>query len=234
MRVAIVEDDEGEVRELKALFERYGRQHGEDITISAYGDAVNFLTDYRPDYDLVLLDIEMPLMDGMTAAGKLRELDPYVILVFVTNMRQYAVAGYSVNALDFMVKPVTWFDFERLMNKVRRAVEAGENRDVTVSGGGVLKRIPSSRIKYVEIYRHKLTVHTEFGDIETWGSLADIEEQVPADSFAKPKNCYLVNLKFLDGVEKEDVIVGSERLKISHIRRKEFMEALMRYLGRRR
>ena len=76
MRVAIVEDDEGEVRELKALFERYGRQHGEDITISAYGDAVNFLTDYRPDYDLVLLDIEMPLMDGMTAAGKLRELDP--------------------------------------------------------------------------------------------------------------------------------------------------------------
>ena len=234
MRVAIVEDDEGEVRELKALFERYGRQHGEDITISAYGDAVNFLTDYRPDYDLVLLDIEMPLMDGMTAAGKLRELDPYVILVFVTNMRQYAVAGYQVSALDFMVKPVAWFDFERLMNKVKRVVAANDDRELTVSSGGVLRRIPFSHIKYAEIYRHKLTIHTEYGDIDTWGSMAELEKQMPPDLFAKPKNCYIVNLKFVEAVEKEEVIIGGERLKISHIKRKEFIDALMRYLGRRR
>ena len=234
MRIAIVEDDESEVDELKALFDRYKSKHGGEFTISVFGEAVSFLTGYRPDYDLVLLDIEMPLLDGMTAAGKLRKLDPYVPIVFVTNMRQYAVAGYQVSALDFMVKPVAWFDFERLMNKVKRVVAANDDRELTVSSGGVLRRIPFSHIKYAEIYRHKLTIHTEYGDIDTWGSMAELEKQMPPDLFAKPKNCYIVNLKFVEAVEKEEVIIGGERLKISHIKRKEFIDALMRYLGRRR
>ncbi|HIV63204.1 MAG TPA: LytTR family DNA-binding domain-containing protein [Firmicutes bacterium] len=234
MRLAIVEDDKSAADELRALLRGYEKEHGGSYAVDVFADAVTFLTAYRPDYDVVFLDIEMPMMDGLTAAEKLREIDPYVILVFVTNMRQYAINGYAVNALDFIVKPVSKFDFDRLMNKVRRALAAGEDKDVTITSAGMIRRIPSSRIKYVEIYRHKLTFHTEDGDIESWGSLADVETQVPADSFAKCNNCFLVNLKYVDGVEKEEVIIGGDRLRISHLRRKDFVAALTRWLGRRK
>ena len=84
----------------------------------------------------------------------------------------------------------------------------------------------------MEIYRHKLTFHTLKGDLESWGRLSDIEKQLPESSFFKCNNCFLVNLKYVDGIDKEDVLIGDDRLRISHLRKKDFVNALMRYLGR--
>ncbi len=105
MRIAIVEDEESATQELRVLFARYGKENNMEFSLDTFPDALKFLASYRADYDLVMLDIEMPFMNGMEGAEKLRKLDPYVPIVFVTNMRRYAVAGYKVNAIDFIM----WF-----------------------------------------------------------------------------------------------------------------------------
>lgn len=176
----------------------------------------------------------MPGMNGMKGAQKLREVDPDVPIVFVTNMARYAVKGYSVSAVDFIVKPVGYFDFSTMLDKVRRLRAAAQEQYIAVSSAGVLRRVLVSHIRYVDVYRHKLTIHTVDGDVEVWGALSDIEAQLPQEGFARCNNSYLVNFKYVDGVEKEEVVIGSDRLPVSHLRRKEFVAALARYLGARR
>ena len=231
MRVAIVEDEAESAAVLQAHFARYGKERGCTFAADVYTDAESFITGYRPDYDLVLFDIEMPGMNGMKGAQKLREVDPYVPIVFVTNMARYAVKGYSVGAIDFIIKPVGYFDFSTMVDKVRRLRAAQEERMISVTSAGVIRRIPVSHILYVEIYRHKLTFHTVEGDIEAWGSLSEVEAQLPAESFCRCNNSFLVNFKYVDGVEKEEVTIGKVRLPVSHLRRKDFLAAIARYLG---
>ena len=106
IRVAIVED-EAEIREqLMGYVQRYTRQYGTAFEVKTFADGLEILEDYRPAYDLILLDIEMKHLDGMETARRIRELDPDVMLVFITNMAQYAIKGYAVGALDYVLKPV--------------------------------------------------------------------------------------------------------------------------------
>ena len=234
MRVVIVEDDAEAVEKLKSYFHRYGVENGCEFAIDAYPDAVKFLTAYRSDSDLILLDIEMPMMNGMEGARKLREIDPYVPLVFVTNMSCYAVKGYSVGAIDFIIKPVGFFEFKTMLDRVRKFISSVEDKDISVSSQGVIRRIPVSRIKYVEVYRHKLTFHTVEGNVESWGSLQDVALQLPEEGFSRCNNGFIVNFKYVDYLEKEEVVIGNERLPISHLRRKDFVKEFAGWLARRR
>lgn len=235
IRVAIVEDESGAQEALCGLCERYSKESGESLNVRTFDNAVTFLTDYKSDFDLVFLDIEMPDLDGMTAAGKLRELDPYVPIVFVTNMQQYAIKGYSVSALDFLVKPVNYVGFSTLMTRVKRVLSAKEGKEIVISANGSIRRIPVTRISYIEVARHRLTYHTEEGTLETWGNLNDVESELTGELFSRCNACYLVNLRYVTGIKGDDVILSDgENLRISHLKRKAFVADVAAYLGRRR
>ena len=98
--VSIVEDSEKDARRLKKYVERYAEELGEIVEINLHWDGLDFLKSYKLDADLVFLDIEMPLFNGLEVSQKLREIDRDVNIVFVTNMAQYALKGYKVGALD--------------------------------------------------------------------------------------------------------------------------------------
>ena len=234
IKTAIVEDEKDAADTLNAYIGRWADENGETLGVKIYDNAVTFLTDYRADADIVFLDIEMPMLDGMSAAEKLRETDPYVIIVFVTNMKQYAIRGYSVGALDFIVKPVSYAALSSLMTKARKLISSRGGGEITVGSGSAVRRVPLSRILYVEVSRHRLTYHTEDGDFETWGNLGDIEAELPADSFSRCNSCYLVSLGHVIAVEGDDVLLaGGVRLRISHLKKKNFLADLARYIGRR-
>ena len=126
IRVAIVED-EAEIREqLMGYVQRYTRQYGTAFEVKTFADGLEILEDYRPAYDLILLDIEMKHLDGMETARRIRELDPEVMLVFITNMAQYAIKGYAVGALDYVLKPVPYFAFSQQLQKVEEQQDHSE------------------------------------------------------------------------------------------------------------
>ncbi len=127
INVAVVEDEDSAAETLSEYFERYSHEKGAQFHIVRFDNPVNFLTNYKSKYDLVLMDIDLPDMDGMEASRRMREIDNLVTLIFVTNLSQYAVYGYEVNAFDYVVKPVSYFDFAL---KLERAVKRIENRDL--------------------------------------------------------------------------------------------------------
>ena len=232
IRAAIVEDDKEAAELLAGYLVRYGKENGIEFFSEHFDNAVNFLEKYRDKYDIVFMDIEMEDLDGMSAAKKLRERDKSVTLVFVTNMAQFAIKGYEVDALDFIVKPVGYHDFSFRLAKAVARINANAEKYVSVSltGGGYAKLIVG-HIKYVEIMKHRIVYHTEDGDFETYGTLKNVESELKGAHFARCNSCYLVNLRFVRSVRDMMCDVAGEKLKVSQPRKKDFLKALGDYIG---
>lgn len=231
LRIAIVEDDPGDQRHLRQMIDQFAACCGERCVVTAFGSGTEFLQDYRPDYDLVLLDVEMPGLNGLDTARELRAMDSTVLVIFITNMAQYAIRGYEVDALDYVLKPVSYYSFEMKLKKVRRILAEWGGSSVVLSAKGEMRRIPVRSILYVEVRDHSLCYHTGDGDFCATGSMKKLEVELGPHAFARCNNCYLVNLKHVRAVTQDQVTVGDTELKISRPRRKGFMEALSAYYG---
>mgnify|MGYP005777931861 FL=1 len=231
MHIAVVEDDESDARTLSAYAEKAAKELGETTEIKHFADPVLFLEKYRADFDVVFMDIEMPGMNGLKAARLLREKDADVVLIFVTNMAQFALEGYEVDALDFIVKPVA---YEQLRVKFARAVKRvmlhrGERIIVQGRTSSAVVSVPN--INYIEVMNHRLTFHTADGNIEGTGSLTKLEDKLKAYDFSRCNACYLVNLDRVDKVSDGHVYIAGERLPVSRSRRTAFLRDLADHLG---
>lgn len=226
-KVAIVEDGKQD----RELLVEYLSKYSSEFTITVFSSAPKFLTDYKSDCDIVFMDIDMPMMDGMTAAAKLREIDSNVLLVFVTNLARFAVNGYEVAAFDFIVKPLTYANFSLKMNRVMNQLSTKVEREIVVRSDGNLVRLPIQNILYVEINDHKLIYHTVNRDIVSYGTLLSAEELIADKLFVRCNKCYLVNLRFVSTIEKEYVVVKNDRLLISQPQKASFKRALTNYIG---
>jgi DNA-binding LytR/AlgR family response regulator len=233
IRAAIVEDNEEAFRSLEALLKRYEKEKGLPIAISFFPDAEKLLNDYHPDYDVIFMDINLPYLSGIDAAKKLRVFDQDVILVFVTDLAQYAIRGYEVHAFDYIVKPLAYGQLAQKLDKIiRLAEEKDKESKITIkSEDGVIVTSVSS-LRYVEVSNHVLTYHVDARTYSAFGSLKDIEKKLPARIFSRCNHCYLVNLKFVSGLDSEYVLVGTDKLKISRPKKKAFINDFTAYLGR--
>ena len=104
-KIAVVEDNDAMRAQLCGFIAQYAQESGHQLDVTAFSDGAQLVEPYRPGFDIIFLDIEMPKLGGMPTAERIRRQDPDVVLVFVTNMAQYAIRGYEVDALDFVLKP---------------------------------------------------------------------------------------------------------------------------------
>ena len=229
--IAIVEDDADCRAQLEEYIRRYGAETGEEFQITAFSDGLDIAESYRPVYDVILLDIEMPQLDGMTAAARIRAFDPEVVLIFITNMAQYAIKGYEVDALDFVLKPVGYFPFSLKLKKALGALRARAQKDLFLPLEGGMKRVSASEISCIEVQGHRLLIHAESGDYALPGALRDMEEQLEGQHFVRCNKCYLVNLRHVTDVRQNTVTAGGHELQISRPRKREFLQALTDYFG---
>lgn len=140
IRVAVVEDEEEAMNDLLRHLRQYGQEKNVRLVIDTFSNGVDFISDYNARYDIVFMDIKLPLMDGMQCAVSLRRLDEDVALVFVTNMGQYAIKGYEVCAMGYMIKPVSYFPLVVLMDKVLNKISSEPTKHIVLSlDDGVLK-----------------------------------------------------------------------------------------------
>ena len=156
IRVAIVEDDAEVQGVLQEYVRRYTRQYGTEFEVTLFADGVDILDDYRAVYDIIFLDVEMKHLDGMTTAERIRQMDADVILIFITNMAQYAIRGYSVGALDYVLKPVPYFAFSQQLLKAVARLEKRAKHYLTVPVEGGLRRLDTASIYYLESEGHRV------------------------------------------------------------------------------
>lgn len=231
LNIAIVEDEKNAQDLLVSYFNNYADAKGEKFHILCFDNPVNFLTGYKSNYDIVLMDIELPDINGIDVSHKLRALDKSVTLIFVTNMSQFAVKGYEVDAFDYIVKPVSYYDFALKLERAIDRIKGSAILKIQIPVEDAVMCVNSSELKYVEVINHKLIFHTVNGNYSTTGTLRQLEQKLLSAGFARCNNCYLVNLRFVTAIKEFTVTVDGEELLISHPKRKEFKRALNDYLG---
>ena len=171
IRIAVVEDLEDEARQLTKCIEQYGREKNEVFAVERFSDGLAFMEGYEPRYDIIFMDINMPLMSGLSAAKRLRVVDPSVCLIFVTQMAQYALNGYEVGASDYILKPVTYGSFALRFDRAVASAKGRQHHAVLLKTQSGLSRIDTNSICYVEVNKHLVVYHTVNGDLESWESL---------------------------------------------------------------
>ena len=231
LHAALVEDSQEDARKILLYLKQFGEKQQITFQTDHFNSAELFLDRYRPVYDIVFMDIELPGSNGMEAARKLRRIDPAVTLIFITNLSTFAVNGYEVDALDYMLKPVTYPMFQLKMQKAVRHIEKNGSGAISIALKGQLVRIPLTDLLYIEVQGHYLLYHTETSVYEARGSLRELEEKLISHHFLRCNNCYLVNLRHIRSVEDNVVIVGEDRLPISRPKKKSFLDGLTEYLG---
>lgn len=231
IRIAVVDDDAGSVSQIKEYLLRYQSERNEQFHILTFSDGDEIVENYKAEYDIILLDIEMRFMDGMTAAQLIREKDSEVILIFITNMAQYAIKGYTVGATDYVLKPVSYFSFSQRLDKVIGRINRNVKKfmAVNIKGGTVKLYLPD--IYYIESLGHRLIFHTLTGEYVTFGAIKDVEEKLKKLNFFRCSKGYLLNLEHVESVQDGCALMNGARLPISRTRKKEFMEELTSYLG---
>lgn len=231
IRIAIVEDDAGYMGTLQDYLKRYEADHDVSLEVRCFTDGDEIVDGYRAGFDIILMDVEMRFMDGMTAAREIRKVDPQVVIIFITNMTQYAIQGYAVDALDYVLKPVSYFAFSQRLERAITRLKNREREYIAVPVKGGVRKLDTAEIYYVESRDHDLTFHTRSGSFHVGMTMRQAEEQLTGAHFFRGNNSYLINLEHVDGIQDGCAVVRGELLKLSRPRKNAFLEALSDYLG---
>ncbi|WP_099468907.1 LytR/AlgR family response regulator transcription factor [Konateibacter massiliensis] len=231
MKLAIVDDEVKTTDLFESYVRQFERENGNEIEVSVFHNPNDFLNDYSKDYDLVFLDIEMPALNGIETARELRRMDRSVVLLFITNMAQYAIAGYEVEALDFVLKPLSYAEFTLKMQKAMRYITRDQDKKLTIQTAEGQVHLYVSDIYYIEVIRHYLIYHTINGTYTARGVLKEVEEMLKEYHFSRSNHCYLVNMKYVKSVNGSVIKVGKEELQISRSKKAEFLKEFTKFMG---
>jgi DNA-binding LytR/AlgR family response regulator len=231
IQIAIVEDDKHYGKLLNRYIEKYQEESGIRFHVHTFQDGEDIVEDYKGIYDIILMDIEMKFMDGMTAAEEIRKVDSQVVIIFITNMPQYAMKGYAVEALDYVLKPINYYSFSQRIDRAISRMDKRKEKYLSISNKGTVQKIELSRLFYVEVQDHDLFYHTKDGVFSQRGTIKEVETALEREPFFRCNKCYLINLEYVERFEGSNVIVGDDEVQVSRSRKKELLEALNNYMN---
>lgn len=231
VRVAIVEDDPAYREEMVGFLQQFSQESGQKFHITTFSDGKEITENYSAAWDMILMDIEMPGLDGMTAAERIRKLDGDVVIIFITNMPQYAMKGYTVDALDYVLKPVSYYAFTQRISRALERMKRRARRFVSIPLRTGMAKVELSQITYVEIVNHDLIYHTQEGDFTCKGSLTEAAEKLEKEHFFRISNCYLVNLEYVECIQNGTVTVNGQVLTVSRSRKKLLLDEMNNYIN---
>lgn len=237
INIAIIEDKKNEADKLIYSikeYERLQKKNKVSFEINWYENAERFLQSVRNKivHDIVFFDIELPIQNGMDAAFIFRQLDRQTPIIFVTNLTQYAIKGYQVEAIDYILKPVEYSSVVSPLNKAIEIIQNNKEEILFIKNVKGLIKISSKDLMYIEVNDHKLSYFTINESIFGYGTLSDLELKLRNHSFLRCNRSYLINPRYIKGIENQMVIMkNGDKLKISRSRKKQFMNELTEWLG---
>ena len=231
MKIAIVDDDSCLLDKVEGFIDTYFGQQRDRYQVHRFTDGRAFLSCCQSAFDVILLDIQMADVDGFRIAQRIRERDEHVIIIFMTSLAKYAIRGYEVDALSFMVKPFGYGQFALTMKKAEAALKRYSRGSLMLNMDGDAKIIRVHDIYYIEVFDHWLIYYLEDESYKVRGTIRKLQEQLRGESFALCNRCYLVNLRYVRELKGEELSLGRYTLKVGRTRKKEFLAALADYIG---
>ena len=231
MKIWIVEDEAPQRMLLCDLVRQACGRHGVKADIVALGSGETLANTYQSGADLLLLDIDMPGINGMDAAHIIRRKDERVQIAFCTNLVSRALDGYAVAAMDFLVKPITAARIDELLDKVFHRLSVTAPVTLTLHTQDATTVVRTNEILYAETYGRKLRLHTMQDTLDLRMTMAALESQLPSGNFFRIHNAYLVSLAHVSRISGFEVSVGDDTLPVSRHKKREFLQALTDYIG---
>ena len=228
MRIAIC-DDEALCREQTLEAIKHCRIHV-DMRVESFGDGREFLKAVQKQpYDLVFLDIEMPELDGIALAKRLRNLHKDVPIVFLTSHIEYALVGYEVNALRYLTKPIDPTKLQEVLNCVVKKLQS--QRTLWIKTDLCEKKLPIKDILFMEAQNQNVLICTKDETYAVRYNLGDYEKELREDGFFRIHRGYLVSLEHIQGIGKGQLTLDEgTQLPISRNKEKELKDALFQYI----
>ncbi len=202
--IAVCDDSDVDRRSIGGMARRWAQAAGCGVRLEEFASAESFLFAYaeKKDYDIVLLDIEMGGMDGVTMAKRLRRENDTVQIVFVTGYSDYIAEGYDVAALHYLMKPVREEKLHAVLDWAAERLAKNE-KVLTLEPGGETVRVPVHRIRYAEVFGNYVTVHA-LQDYTVKMTLGRLEEQLD-ERFYRVGRSVLVNLTQVSRVSRTEI-----------------------------
>lgn len=230
MKIAIVDDQLEERNKVANYINNFVEEKKNSVQIDFFSDGLEIIDKYESTYDIIYLDVEMEFMDGMTTAKKIRDYDSEVLIVFITNHAQVAVQGYSVEASDFLVKPLSYFTFSVHFNKILKKITLQET-SLYLKVGGILQRINSKEVIYMESQGHNIIVHTTSKTFQITETMKHLETKLDG-SFFRCSNSYIVNMNHVYGIDGNDLsLTNNYIITVSRTKKKDFLSKLTNFIG---
>lgn len=207
LNVAICDDNHMDLEYISHLLEKWGEKNAVTIQSSFFTSGENFLFHYaeNKNYDILLLDIEMGHIDGVTLAKTIRKENTTVQIIFISGYSEYIAEGYEVQALHYLMKPL---NEEKFFHVLDRAAEKRvlNQRCLNLMHGGEMYRIPLHEIKYIDVWDNYTTVHAKI-DLTMKKPLREFEELLDQKFFKIGRSC-IVNLDCISKVTKTSVYLS--------------------------
>lgn len=232
LHLTFAEDDSTMAEQIQSYLQQYRAERGLELTVRSFTSGTELVRHYTESpCQILLLDIEMPGLNGMETARTIRAADPDVAIVFITNMAQYAIQGYEVDALDFVLKPINYFTFSTKLDRAFQRVQQRTHGTVCLQLPDGMRMFSTQDIYYLETQNRMLHYHTKQGVFSVRGSLAKAQKELEAYHFERCNQCYLVNLRYVTGVQKDTVTVAGDALEISRRNKVAFLAAVAAFVG---
>lgn len=228
IRIALLEDEQSEKEKTLEFIDKFFKESNQEYEITSFNNSADFLKLDFSTYDLALLDIILnEQINGIDVAKKIRESKSNISIMFITKTAQFAIDGYEVEAIDYILKPVSYFEFAMKMKKaIKRISTAINDKPLTFKTNDGLITIKANDILYFEVIRHYLFVHTKNKVYKVRGTMRDISNTI-SDRFARSSNSFLVNLSHVSKIVKQEVILDTDvSIPLTKLFKDSFIEAL--------
>ena len=231
IHIAIVEDEKIYADRVQEYIRRFQKETKDPIEMTWFWDGCDITDDYNGSFDIILMDIQMKFQDGMSAARKIREMDQDVIIMFLTNMPDYAISGYEVGALDYLLKPVQYFEFSQKLKKAVNKIKSKDRHYISIPIESGIRKVDIATIFYVESHGHNLCYKSEEIEMESRGTMSELEKLLTPYGFFRNSKSYLVNMQYVEAIQDSYCIVHGERIPVSRAKKKEFTQTLLTYMS---
>lgn len=232
LHIAICDDEKDFVAHLNGLLHQFAAETGEEIKVTVYYDGMELIEKYDTTIDLIFLDIQMRLVNGLRAAERIRKMDEKVGIIFLTTLTQYALEGYKYQATNYIIKPLKYVRLKSEMEGWLKKHRKNDTFALVITNDTGKYKVALKSISHIETFNRKLLLHTEQENIICYKSMKEMEKELQDKGFVRCHTSYIVNLFYVKGIKKLDIeLITGEKIPVSQPKRKEFMERLADYWG---
>lgn len=233
-RIAICEDDDSDRKRLHRYFENLFETTPGTYQLTDFSGGSQFLNQTRAyQFHIVIFDIEMPGISGIEAANDLRRRDHSVIIIFTTSHPGYVFSSFSVEPLDYLLKPVKETAFREIILKSLDRIRAEDGKKFTVSFGNELYSIPIKKIMFFESNRRVLkAVTSDEKEYPFYGKMNDLEKTPVLSDFIRCHQSFLVNPEYISRLTPDSIrLINGCSIIVSRSKVKYVRERYMFYVG---